>query len=114
MNKEDKTDAVRLIEPLAPHLAEELWEEIGGKFSVFDAGWPEFNDTLLAEDTITLVIQVNGKLRGQMDAQKSQSGEEIVSAAKELENVKRFIEGKVIIKEIYVPGKLVSFVVKEG
>jgi len=114
LKPEDKVEAVRLIAPLAPHLAEELWETIGGEFSVFDAGWPEFEEKMLEEDTITLIIQVNGKLRGQLDAEKSQSKEEIISQAKEIENVKRFIEGKELIKEIYVPGKLVSFVVKEG
>lgn len=112
LTPEDKVDVVRLIAPLAPHLAEELWESIDGEYSVFDAGWPEFEEKMLKEDTIRLIIQVNGKLRGQLDAEKTQSKEDIISQAKEIENVKRFMEGKELIKEIYVPGKLVSFVVK--
>lgn len=113
LNKDDKMDLIRLIAPLAPHLAEELWEAAGGGFSVFDAGWPVYDASMLEEDTVSLVIQVNGKLRGQIEVAKSLSKEEIITTARATENVKRYLEGKTLLKEIYVPGKLVSFVVKE-
>ncbi len=113
LSKEDKATATQLIAPLAPHLAEELWEVLGQKYSVFDSTWPKHDEKYLEEDKLMLAVQVNGKLRGQLEAAKDTPKDEILAQAKEVENVKRFIEGKEIVKEIYVPGKLVSFVVKD-
>lgn len=98
-----------LLSPLAPHLAEELWEMIGGKGFVANQKWPVFDPKLLISDTMTIVVQVNGKLRGDMVIASSASKEEIIAQAKELENVKKYLEGTPK-KEVYVPGKLVSFV----
>lgn len=102
----------RLIAPLAPHLAEQLWEELGGKFSVFDQEWPKFDPALMQESTLSIAVQVNGKLRGQIDVAADASKEEVLEAARTNENVSKHLEGKTLAKEIYVPGKLVSFVVK--
>ena len=103
---------IRLIAPFAPHLAEELWEMLGNKGSVFDAGWPDWDDSKIVYDTFQLVAQVNGKVRAAIEAQSDISKEEAIAMATTNENVLRFTEGKDIIKTIYVPKKLVNIVVK--
>ncbi|MBU1703443.1 leucine--tRNA ligase, partial [Patescibacteria group bacterium] len=112
LSVEGKRILVRLIAPLAPHLAEELWKHLGGKKSVFNEKWPEYDPALTVSATVTLAVQVNGKLRGQVEVATGISLEEALKAAAEVENVAKHLEGKEIVKKIYVPGKLVSFVVK--
>ncbi len=102
---------VRLLAPLAPHLAEELWEQLGGEGFVIDQDWPTFDPAMIKTDTITIAIQVNGKLRGDITVSADAPKEDVLSAAKANENVQKYLEGQTIKKEIYVPGKLVSFVV---
>ena len=101
----------RIMAPLAPHFAEEVWESIGGKGFVIDQPWPEYNPELLKTDTITVVVQVNGKVRAEFDVPTDISKEDIIAQAKEDERVKKYLDGKKTKKEIYVPGKLVSLVV---
>ena len=102
---------VRLLAPMAPHLSEELWEHFGGEGFVVDQKWPTFDPALLVADTLAIAVQVNGKLRGDVVVSSSASKEEIIAAAKENENARKYLDGQTIKKEIYVPGKLVSFVV---
>ncbi|MBT4482057.1 MAG: leucine--tRNA ligase [Candidatus Latescibacteria bacterium] len=102
---------VRLIEPFAPHLSEELWEMLGYKESIFTAGWPEWDESKIVFDTFELVAQVNGKIRAAMEAPMDISSEDAIALATSHTNVQRFIEGKPIRKTIYVPGKLVNIVV---
>ncbi len=102
---------VKLIAPLAPHLAEQMWEELGQKFSIFDATWPVYDPKEIQENVMILPIQINGKLRGQIEVPRETLKEAILSAAKIEKNVARHLEGKKVIKEIYVPGKLVSLVI---
>lgn len=101
---------IRLIAPMAPHLAEELFEKMGCQKSVFYEKWPSYDKKLAKESTINLAIQVNGKLRGTIEVSVSISKEKAIAKAKEVDNVKKHLEGKKIIKEIYVPGRLVSLV----
>ncbi len=101
----------QLLAPLAPHLSEELWEVLGGKGFVIDQLWPTFDPKLLVTDTMTIVVQVNGKVRGQVEVSSSASEKEILSAARSDANVVRFLDGKKPKKEIYVKGKLVSLVI---
>ncbi len=103
---------ILLLCPYVPHLAEELWARTGGKASVCNEKWPEFDEALTVDDMIQVVVQVNGKVRAKLDVSKDASKDEIVSLAKQSENVKKYIDGQTIVKEIVVPGKLVSFVVK--
>jgi leucyl-tRNA synthetase len=100
-----------LLGPLAPHLAEELWEKIGNKGFVFDQEWPAYEAKLLKSDTMVIAIQINGKLRGDITVAADASKEEILTAAKAQENVQKYLEGAQLKKEIYVPGKLVSLVI---
>ena len=101
-----------LISPFAPHLAEELWEKIGHKDSVFKASWPVYNEKLTEVENIEVPVQVNGKLRATLEVAKSITEEDIIKLALERENVKKFTTGKTILKKIYVPEKIVNIVVK--
>ncbi|HVW66172.1 MAG TPA: leucine--tRNA ligase [Candidatus Peribacteraceae bacterium] len=100
----------KLLSPIAPHLAEELWSTLGGKGFVIDQSWPQFDHAQLQSDTLTIVVQVNGKLRGDITVDAKAKKEDIIAEAKKDPNVAKYIESG-IKKEIYVPEKLVSFVV---
>ncbi len=112
VDEETKEVLVRLLGPIAPHLAEECWERVGQDFSVVDAQWPQFDKELAEDDVVTLGVQVNGKLRGEVEIAADADQETAIAAAKENENVVKYLtEGKVV-KEIYVPGRIIGFVVK--
>ncbi len=102
---------LQLLAPFAPHIAEELWHRFNEN-SVFDARWPTYDEGALVADTITLVVQVNGKVRARMQVPADTDEKTALALAREQENVRRHLEGKEIVKEIYVPGKLVNLVVK--
>ncbi|MBP7057928.1 leucine--tRNA ligase [Candidatus Gracilibacteria bacterium] len=102
---------VKLIAPLAPHLAEECYELLSGKYSVFDQDYPAYDESLIAEEFLIIPVQVMGKLRGQIKVPADATKEQVLAAAKIEENVARHLEDKKIAKEIYVPGKMVNFVV---
>ncbi|WP_248806354.1 leucine--tRNA ligase [Pseudomonas sp. MWU13-2100] len=99
-----------LLAPITPHISHELWHRLGHDGAIIDAGWPVLDDSALVQDSLQLVIQVNGKLRGQIDMPASASREEIEAAARVNENVLRFTDGLTIRKVIVVPGKLVNIV----
>ena len=99
-----------LLAPITPHLSHALWKELGHTQAVIDAGWPAVDESALVQDTITLVVQVNGKLRGQVEMPAAASREEIEAAARNNDNVLRFLDGLAIRKVIVVPGKLVNIV----
>ena len=101
---------VTLLAPFAPHISEELWEELGHDTSVFAEGWPVADKEAMKEDTREIGVQVNGKVRGTVNIAVDASKEEALSTAKEA--VADKIEGKSIVKEIYVPGKIINIVVK--
>ncbi|MBF8723533.1 leucine--tRNA ligase [Pseudomonas guariconensis] len=99
-----------LLAPITPHISHALWQHLGHDQAVIDATWPSVDESALVQDSITLVVQVNGKLRGQVEMPASASREEIEAAARSNENVLRFIDGLTIRKVIVVPGKLVNIV----
>ena len=101
---------VQMIEPFAPHMADELWQQLGCEGLVQDARWPVWDESLTVEDVITIAVQVNGKLRGEISVGKDTDPEEIKAKALAHENVARFVTGEPK-KVIYVPGRLVSVVV---
>ncbi|MED5372465.1 MAG: leucine--tRNA ligase [Myxococcota bacterium] len=103
---------VQILAPYAPHLAEELWEKLGHSESLAFEPWPEFDPKALVEDTVKIAVQVQGKVRGTLEAPRESSKEELLALAKELDNVKRHLEGKAIVKEIVVPGRLINLVVR--
>ncbi|MFA6505319.1 MAG: leucine--tRNA ligase [Treponemataceae bacterium] len=103
---------VKMVGPYAPHLGEELWQKLGHKESLSKAPWPVFNASLAADDEVTIVVQVNGKLRDKFMAAVGASKEELQKTAFALPKTMEWIEGKEIAKVIVVPGKLVNIVVK--
>ena len=104
---------IKLLNPVAPHITEEIWNILFDKENILaNSAWPEYDEEKTKENSITIGIQVNGKLRGTIEINKDSSKEEILKIAKENENVQKHIENKEIIKEIVVPGKIVNFVVK--
>lgn len=100
-----------LLAPLAPHLAEELWEAAGGKGFAIQQTWPTYNAEYLVSNTITLAVQVNGKLRANITVPTKATKEEILAAAKADPNVQKYLAEAPLKKEIYVPGRIVSFVI---
>ena len=112
LSNNDKISIVKILAPFAPHLSEELFENLGNSKSVFNDSWPEYNKDIIIDDSMTIAIQVNGKLRGSIEVSIDTSKEDILSESKALENVQKYTDGMNIIKEIYVPNKLVNLVVK--
>ncbi len=103
--------AASLIFPFAPHLGSEVFERLAGA-RVWERPWPQADPSLLASDTMTLIVQVNGKLRDRIEASIDAPREELLRLARESEKVERYLNGKEVIKEIVVPGKLVNLVVR--
>jgi len=101
---------VQLAAPFAPHLAEELWERLGGTTSVFDAGWPAYDERLIAEDLIEMAVQVKGKLRGTIRVTRDISQEAALAAALAEPGIAKHVEGE-IRKVVFVPGRLLNLVV---
>jgi leucyl-tRNA synthetase len=101
---------LRLVAPMAPHLAEEAWRAAGNSGLVADAAWPEVNPTLLVEDQVTIAIQINGKLRDTLTLPKGAAREAVEAAALASENVVRILDGKPPKKVIVVPDRLVNLV----
>ena len=101
-----------ILAPFAPHLAEELWSLSGGADSLVAVAWPNFEEALLKEDSIELVVQINGKLRSSLSVKSDISEEEALSLALNEENVKKWLLEKEIVKKIFVPGKLLNIVVR--
>jgi leucyl-tRNA synthetase len=103
---------VRLVAPFAPHMAEELWERMGGEGSIFDAAsWPEFDTAKAVADTVEFVVQVNGKVRARMPMARGIAEAQARDAALADENVRRWIEDKQVRKTVFVPDRLVNLVV---
>ena len=101
-----------LLAPIAPHIADELWERRGFADSVHQQVWPEYDPAALEQDTITVAVQVSGKRRGEVTVPKDADKDAVLAAAKAEPNVLRHVEGKEIVREIVVPGRLVNIVVK--
>jgi leucyl-tRNA synthetase len=103
--------AASLIFPFAPHLGADVWERLeGGR--VWERPWPAADPALLSSDTVTLVVQVNGKLRDRIEAGADASREELLELARQSEKVAKHLDGKEVVKEIVVPGKLVNLVIR--
>ncbi len=102
-----------LLAPIVPHICEELWEIIGGTGRLSDRSWPSYNEALTSEDEITIVIQVNGKVRSKLQVSADESDDTIKELARTNERVRQFIGDQQIIKEVYVPRKLVNIVIRK-
>jgi len=115
-NQEALEKIVKMLSPFAPFMAEELWSKLGQEYSVHQQDWPSFDSELAQEEELVIPVQINGKLRGELQlpvdfAQDAGNKEEILQQAKELATIQKWTQGKKIKKEIFVPGKVVSLVV---
>ena len=106
------SEFLKLLHPFAPHIAEELWHKIGNQQSILLEDWPTHDESLCVSDEITIAVQVMGKLRGSITIDANADKDRVLATAKAEENVAKFIDQKTIVKEIYVPGKIVNLVVK--
>jgi leucyl-tRNA synthetase len=102
---------VVMIAPFAPHFSEECWERLGRKGSVFDAGWPQWDERLVVSSQIEVPVQVNGKTRGRVTVDRGATQETVQAAALRESQVAKFVEGKEIRKVIFVPDRLINIVV---
>ena len=111
ITKADFKTYITLLNPVAPHLTEELWQMAGFDGELNQTSWPKYDESKLSFDTIDLPVQVNGKVRGKITISKTASKEEALDLAAKENNVNSYIEGKEFRKVIYVPGKILNLVV---
>jgi leucyl-tRNA synthetase len=102
-----------LLHPFAPHMAEELFSYMDNSGSIYDRNWPDYDDFMLVDDEVTIAVQVNGKLRGTLTCLNGVMQEEVSSLAHENPDIMKWVEGKTLVKEIFIPNKMLSIVVKE-
>ncbi|MDZ7261119.1 MAG: leucine--tRNA ligase, partial [candidate division KSB1 bacterium] len=110
--EETKNTLIHLLAPFAPHLAEELWHRAGNEDSIFNRPWPGYDEDLIVTETVTIVVQINGKLRSQIEAPVDAPEETVVDLALQDDKVKKYVAGHQILKRIVVKNKLVNLVVR--
>lgn len=110
--REAMESLLKLLAPIVPHLSDELWHRLGHTESIHVQDWPVHDAAALVRDSVTLAVQVGGKVRGQIEVAADAGKEELLAAAKGEANVARHLEGQQIIREIVVPGRLINFVTK--
>ena len=113
VTKEELRTFIILLNPFAPHITEEMQEALGFEGMLNQQKWVTYDEKLCVEDTVEIVVQINGKLKSKLNISADASKDEMLSAAKSDEKVSAALEGANIVKEIVVPGKLVNFVVKQ-
>ncbi len=112
LTKDDLSVFLRLLCPFAPHLCEEMWEQLGGEGLCSTAQWPDYDESKCVDDEIEIAVQVNGRVRDRFTVPADIDAAGAIAGAKALDKVKEFTDGMVFVKELYVPGKLVNLVVK--
>ena len=112
LNKEVLKTFVKLLHPFAPFITDEMWEMLGGKDCLLRESWPEFDKDKIVDETVTVIFQVNGKLRDKAQLPVGLSNEEMIAEAKKSSKVAGQLEGKTVVKEIAIKDKLVNIVVK--
>ncbi len=110
--KEYAEGFVKLLNPVAPHITEEIWEKLGHNKTISYEAWPTFDESKTVEDTIELPIQINGKLRANVEINKDEEEKVVKEKVHSNERIQEFIEGKEIVKEIYVPNRIYNIVIK--
>ncbi|MGN1330014.1 MAG: leucine--tRNA ligase [Clostridia bacterium] len=103
---------LQLLNPFAPHMTEEIWSQIGEKIEIAKTPWPTYEEEKTIDEEIEIPVQINGKLKATIKANKDAQREEIDNAVESNETISKLIEGKTIIKKIYVPGKIYNIVIK--
>jgi leucyl-tRNA synthetase len=103
---------LKLLHPVAPHLTEEWWERLGGKGFLLETPWPEFDAELATTPRVTLVVQVNGKVRGRLDVERGEEEASAVELARRDAQIRPWVEGREITRSVYVPDRLLNLVVR--
>lgn len=112
INREELKTYLILLNPVAPHITEEIWERVGLGGMLHEATWPKWDENKLIEDVVEIAIQVNGKVRGREKISIDESKESVRAKVLENARIKKFIGDKKIVKEIYIPGKIYNIVIK--
>jgi leucyl-tRNA synthetase len=112
ITKNDLLVFIKLLHPFAPHLTEEIFETLGGEGLLTLAQWPEYDEEKTKDAVINMGVQVNGKVRGNVDIPAEADQDAAVEAAKADPQINKFLDGKNIVKVIFVRGKILNFVVK--
>ena len=110
INRAELRDLILIVNPFAPHVTEEIWQNMGFGGMLNEAEWPSFDEAKTVDDTVEIVLQIMGKVRSRMTIPVDMPKDEVIAAAKQDEKIAELIAGKEIKKEIYVPGKLVNIV----
>jgi leucyl-tRNA synthetase len=103
---------LKLLNPVAPHLTEEWWERLGGRVSLLETPWPAFDPALATSPRVTLVVQINGRVRGRLDVERGAAESEAIELARADERIRPWVEGKSISRAVYVPDRLLNLVVQ--
>jgi leucyl-tRNA synthetase len=103
---------LKILSPFAPHVAEELWQRLGNDEDILQEGWPTHDASKLRTDTITVAVQIDGKLRGTVEVPSTYEKKDVVKEARAHEKVSEILRGRTLVREIYVPGRLVNLVTK--
>ena len=103
---------IKLISPFCPHLSEELWEMVGNEYSIHQQSWPKWEDALLLEDTFTLIVQIDGKVRDRIELSTDVSEDDAIAAALSSEKIEHSLNNQNPKNSIYVAKRLVNFVTK--
>ena len=112
MPKSVALEFIQLLNPYAPHMAEELWERMGNTESVCSSDWPKFDEKYLVKESVTVAVQVNGKVRATIEVPADVGQDEVLALVEANEAVQKWTDGKTVVKRIYVPGKICNLVVK--
>ena len=112
INKAELKTLLLLVNPFAPHVTEEMWETMNFGGAVTDQSWPVYDEAKCVDATVEIAVQVNGKIKARINVATDISNEDAIAAAKKVDAVKEIIDGKQVVKELYVKGKLVNIVVK--
>ena len=105
---------VQLLHPLAPHITEELWEKRGHEETLLESTWPTYDEAKLRRDRITLVVQVDGKLRDRIEVDADAPEQEVKDAALASDKVQEFLDGRELARAVVVPGRLVNLVTRRS
>lgn len=108
---EDFKSFLKLVAPFAPFITEELWKELGRTSSIHKEFWPKFDESKLIDNDVTYVLQVNGKLRGEVVLPKDTNKEDVLNAVKSLDGYAKYVGEAIPKQQIFVPGKLVNIVI---
>ena len=106
------SDFVKILSPYAPHLGEELWQKLGNNGTIAYVQWPSFNEDFTKDDSKTIVVMINGKLRDKFEVSAGTAKEELEKLACATEGARKYMEGKTVVKTVVVQDKLVNIVVK--